>query len=76
MFGPYVLFDARDTGNENVSNPYDPNSNIGLPSGAFDIPIFFNDFVLDQDFQLVFDLFNLDGILGDTFCANGRSNRS
>jgi FtsP/CotA-like multicopper oxidase with cupredoxin domain len=71
MFGPYVLFDARDTGNENVANPHDPNSNIGLPSGAFDIPIFFNDFVLDKDFQLVFDLFNLDGILGDTFCANG-----
>ena len=71
MFGPYLLFDARDTGNENVANPHDPNSNIGLPSGAFDIPIFFNDFVLDKDFQLVFDLFNLDGILGDTFCANG-----
>jgi FtsP/CotA-like multicopper oxidase with cupredoxin domain len=65
------LFDARDTGNENVSNPHDPSSNIGLPSDAFDIPIFFNDFLLDKDCQLVFDLFDLDGILGDTFCANG-----
>jgi hypothetical protein len=76
MFGPYVLFDARATGNENVSNPHDPNSNIGLPSGAFDIPIFFNDFLLDKDCQLVFDLFNLDGILGDTFWRMERSNRS
>jgi FtsP/CotA-like multicopper oxidase with cupredoxin domain len=71
MFGCYTLFDARDSGNENVANPQDPNANIGLPSGAFDVPIFFNDFLLDQDFQLVFDLFDLDGILGDTFCANG-----
>ena len=35
------------------------------------MPIFFNDFLLDDDRQLVFDLFNLDGILGDRFCANG-----
>jgi FtsP/CotA-like multicopper oxidase with cupredoxin domain len=71
MFGPYNLFDARDNGNENNANPHDLNAGLGLPSGPFDIPIFFNDFVLDQDFQLVFDLFDLDGILGDTFCANG-----
>jgi FtsP/CotA-like multicopper oxidase with cupredoxin domain len=67
MFGCYNLFDALDSGNEN-----DPNTHaLHLPSGDFDIPIFFNDFLFDQNFQTVFDLFDLDGILGDKFCANG-----
>lgn len=63
MFGCYNLFDDRDTGDE--------GSGFRLPSGQYDIPIFFNDFLFDQDFQLVFDLFDLDGILGDKFSANG-----
>ena len=63
MAGPYVLFDYLDTGNETTG--------LRLPSGKYDVPIFFNDFLLDDNFQLVFDLFNLDGILGDRFCANG-----
>ena len=63
MFGCYNIFDDLDTGDEGTG--------LRLPSQAFDIPIFFNDFLLDQDFQLVFDLFDLDGILGDRLCANG-----
>jgi FtsP/CotA-like multicopper oxidase with cupredoxin domain len=63
MFGCYNLFDALDTGNETTG--------LRLPSGKYDIPVFFNDFLLDRDFQLVFDLFDLDGILGDRFTANG-----
>jgi FtsP/CotA-like multicopper oxidase with cupredoxin domain len=63
MFGCYNLFDDKDTGDETTG--------LRLPSGKYDIPIFFNDFVFDRDFQLVFDLFNLDGILGDRFSANG-----
>ncbi|HET7884317.1 MAG TPA: multicopper oxidase domain-containing protein [Acetobacteraceae bacterium] len=63
MFGCYTLFDALDTGDETTG--------LRLPSGKYDIPIFFNDFVIDQDYQLVFDLFNLDGIIGDRFAANG-----
>jgi FtsP/CotA-like multicopper oxidase with cupredoxin domain len=63
MFGCYNLFDALDTGDETTG--------LRLPSGAYDIPIFFNDLLFDQNFQLVFDLFDLDGILGDKFCANG-----
>ena len=35
------------------------------------MPIFFNDALFDQDCQTVFDLFNLDGILGDRYLANG-----
>jgi FtsP/CotA-like multicopper oxidase with cupredoxin domain len=63
MFGCYNLFDDKDTG--------DDSSGLRLPSGKCDIPIFFNDFVFDQNCQTVFDLFNLDGILGDRFTANG-----
>ena len=63
MAGPYVLFDHLDTGDETTG--------LRLPSGQYDVPIFFNDFLLDRDFKLVFDLFNLDGILGDRFTANG-----
>jgi FtsP/CotA-like multicopper oxidase with cupredoxin domain len=63
MFGPYLLSDHLDTGNETTG--------LRLPSGAYDVPIMFNDFLLDDRAQLVFDLFNLDGILGDRFAANG-----
>ena len=63
MFGCYNLFDDKDTGDETTG--------LRLPSGKYDIPIFFNDFVFDQGCQQVFDLFDLDGILGDRFCANG-----
>jgi FtsP/CotA-like multicopper oxidase with cupredoxin domain len=65
MFGCYTLFDNvnLDTGDETTG--------LRLPSGEFDVPIFFNDFLLDQNHRLVFDLFDLDGILGDRFTANG-----
>ena len=42
-----------------------------LPYGEYDIPIFFHDALFDRTCQTVFDLFNLDGILGDRFLANG-----
>ena len=63
MAGIYLLFDDKDTGDETTG--------LRLPSGVYDVPIMFNDFLLDSNAQLVFDLFNLDGILGDRFCANG-----
>lgn len=63
MFGCYNLFDDKDTGDE--------TKGLRLPSGKYDVPIFFSDTVFDSTCQPVFDLFNLDGILGDRFCANG-----
>jgi len=63
MFGCYNLFDDKDTGDE--------GSGLHLPSGDYDVPIFFSDTVFDSACQPVFDLFNLDGILGDRLCANG-----
>ena len=65
MFGCYNLFDSVDTTTTRATRC------LQLPSGDFDIPIFFNDFLLNQDHKLVFDLFDLDGILGDRFAANG-----
>jgi FtsP/CotA-like multicopper oxidase with cupredoxin domain len=62
MFGCYNLFDDKDTGT---------GDGLGLPYGDFDVPIFFHDALLDKTCQTVFDLFDLDGILGDRFMANG-----
>ena len=70
MFGCYNLFDDLDTGV--------PGTGLNLPCGPsangddLDCPIFFHDAVLDAGAQLVFDLFDLDGILGDRFLANGQ----
>jgi FtsP/CotA-like multicopper oxidase with cupredoxin domain len=65
LFGFYCLFNQFDTGDE--------GSGFHLPSfPQFDIPLAFNDKVYDPTTgQLVFDLFNLDGILGDKFLVNG-----
>jgi FtsP/CotA-like multicopper oxidase with cupredoxin domain len=63
MFGCYTLFDELDTGEEGMG--------LNLPCKDYDIPIFFHDALFDSTCQTVFDLFNLDGILGDRFLANG-----
>jgi FtsP/CotA-like multicopper oxidase with cupredoxin domain len=63
MAGVYNLFDDKDTGDETTG--------LRLPSGQYDVPIMFSDPLFDPDCQLVFDLFNLDGILGDKVAANG-----
>jgi FtsP/CotA-like multicopper oxidase with cupredoxin domain len=66
LFGFYCLFNNLDSGNENTG--------FRLPSfPQFDIPLAFADKVFDPTSgQLVFDLFNLDGILGDKFLVNGK----
>jgi len=65
LFGFYCLFNQFDTGNETTG--------FRLPSfPQFDIPLAFADKVYDPSTgKLVFDLFNLDGILGDKFLVNG-----
>ncbi|HXH41781.1 MAG TPA: multicopper oxidase domain-containing protein [Thermoanaerobaculia bacterium] len=66
LVGMYCLFNQFDTGDE--------GSGFHLPSfPQFDIPLVFNDKVYDPESgDLVFDLFNLDGILGDKFLVNGK----
>ncbi len=65
LVGFHLLFNQFDTGNENTG--------FHLPTYPdFDIPLLFADKIYDPTTgQLVFDLFNLDGILGDKFLVNG-----
>src|SRR5499433_883714 len=66
LVGFYCLFNQFDTGDE--------TEGFRLPSfPQFDIPLAFADKVYDPTTGLLaFDLFNLDGILGDKFLVNGR----
>jgi FtsP/CotA-like multicopper oxidase with cupredoxin domain len=66
LVGFYCLFNQFDTGNESTG--------FRLPSfPQFDIPLVFADKVYDPTTGLLaFDLFNLDGILGDKFLVNGK----
>ena len=66
LVGFYCLFNQLDTGNEGTG--------FHLPSfPQYDIPLAFADKVYDPESgELVFDLFNLDGILGDKFLVNGK----
>ena len=67
LAGFYLLFNQFDTGNENTG--------FKLPSYPdFDIPLLLADRIFTPDGKLCFDLFNLDGILGDKFLVNGRIN--
>lgn len=65
LTGFYLLFNEFDTGDEATG--------FHLPSfPQFDIPMTLADKVFDPDTGLLFfDLFNLDGILGDKFLVNG-----
>ena len=68
LVGFYTLFsdDIRlDSGDETTG--------LRLPSGAYDIPMVFADKVFDPTTgELFFDLFNIDGILGDKYTVNGK----
>jgi len=65
LAGFYLLFNQFDTGNETTG--------FRLPTyPTFDIPMLFADRCFDPGTGLLaFDLFNLDGILGDKFLVNG-----
>jgi FtsP/CotA-like multicopper oxidase with cupredoxin domain len=65
LAGFYCLFNQFDTGSSATG--------FHLPDfPAHDIPLLFADRVYDPTSgELVFDLFNLDGILGDKFLVNG-----
>ena len=68
LLGFYLMFDPRDSDNEN-----DPNPNaFRLPSGQYDIPMVFHDRTFGSNKILTFDMFNIDGVLGDQFLVNGK----
>jgi FtsP/CotA-like multicopper oxidase with cupredoxin domain len=64
LAGFYLLFNDQDTGDETTG--------YRLPSGNYDVPLALADKVFDESGQLYYDLFNLDGILGDKFTVNGK----
>ncbi len=65
LAGFYLLYNDKDTGDETTG--------FRLPGGEFDVPMMFNDKIFDPGSGLLFfDLFNLDGILGDRFLVNGK----
>lgn len=66
--GVYHLFDEFDSGDEHDPNP----SAWRLPSGAFDVPLVLHDRVFDAHGKGYFDLFDLDGVVGDKLTVNGR----
>ena len=69
LTGCYLLFNQLDTGDETTG--------FRLPSfPEFDVPMMFADKVFDPESTpaglLHFDLFSLDGVLGDKFLVNGK----
>src|SRR5499427_6544504 len=67
LLGFFLLFNQLDTGDETTG--------FRLPGfvQGFDIPLVFADKVYKpSNGLLAFDLFNLDGILGDKFLVNGK----
>lgn len=70
LFGFHCLFSEVGS---NSGDTGDETTGFHLPSfPQFDIPLAFADKIYDpQSGNLVFDLFNLDGILGDKFLVNG-----
>jgi FtsP/CotA-like multicopper oxidase with cupredoxin domain len=67
LAGFYLLYSGDGTGDSG-----DETTGFRLPSGRFDVPLMFNDKVFDNGTgEMFFDLFNLDGILGDKFLVNG-----
>lgn len=70
LAGFYLLFNEYDADDETGAKY--PSTNFRLPSGEYDIPLIFIDMKFDATGQRVFDLFNLDGMLGDKFTVNGK----
>ncbi len=70
LTGFYLLFDEIDSGNELDTNP----KALRLPSGVgvYDVPLVFQDKVVDSGGYIRFDQFETDGILGNKFCVNGK----
>jgi len=74
LAGFYLLYNQFDTGDERTGFrlPAVPGSSFYDPV-QFDVPLMLADRVFDPGTgQMFFDLFNLDGILGDKFLVNGK----
>jgi FtsP/CotA-like multicopper oxidase with cupredoxin domain len=69
LAGFYLLFDERDSGDEQDTHP----QALRLPSGEFDVPLIFQDMRFTAGGEQFYDSFNNnDGLLGDKFLVNGK----
>jgi len=66
LAGFYLLYDELDCDDE--TNP----NGLKLPSGNYDVPLVFADKVIGPDYNLKYDFFSMDGILGDKYTVNGK----
>lgn len=60
---------TRDTHDE--TNAAGAPNALRLPSGAFDIPLVFQERTFGLNGELIYDVFNTDGFLGDQYLVNG-----
>ena len=67
LAGFFLFQDQIDGHDENLND----GLNLRLPSGEFDVPLIVQDKRFDSSGQLVFDIFNHDGFLGDKYLVNG-----
>jgi FtsP/CotA-like multicopper oxidase with cupredoxin domain len=67
--GEQLAANLLDTGDETEAGA-GPNG-LRLPSGDHDIPLVLQEKTFDLDGQLVYDLFNTDGFLGEKYLVNG-----
>ena len=77
--GMFNLYSSLDRGNEAIGSPTDPvNPNLRLPSGSkkawgnleYDVNLMLSDKATDQSGQMLFDIFDFDGFLGDIMTVN------
>ncbi len=68
LAGLSLQFDDVDSDNESDTNP----AALRLPSGQYDIPLAFNDYLLNRDGSLYFDQMEDEGQIGNLFCVNGK----
>lgn len=73
--GMLNIYSSMDRGNEAIND----GVNLRLPSGStkdwgnldYDVNLMLADKAWDRDGQLLFDIFNLDGFIGDQMTVNG-----
>ena len=64
-----LIAHTRDTGDE--TNADRALNALQLPSGAFDIPLALQEKTFGLNGELIYDVFNTDGFLGEQYLVNG-----
>ena len=67
---PEVLAQVRDTGDESTAAANAAPNALRLPSGAYDVPLLLQEKTFGLNGELIYDVFNLDGFLGEKYLVN------